>query len=118
MTGKRIALLAVALFAGARGGAGQEPPGPPPPSSRVEDRGTAVLELLPAIGRIGAQAGLIAGLSRNPYGTGGGVQAAGKGQQIILPSETVLSFTLRSPLTVTLTDKGPDSGRRKLEPPQ
>jgi hypothetical protein len=51
-------------------------------------------------------------------GVGGGVQAAGKGQQIVLPSETVLSFTLRSPLTVTLTDKGPDSGRRKLEPPQ
>ena len=51
-------------------------------------------------------------------GVGGGVQAAGKGQQIILPSETVLSFTLRSPLTVTLTDKGPDLGRRKLEAPQ
>jgi len=51
-------------------------------------------------------------------GVGGGVQAAGKGQQIILPSETVLSFTLRSPLTVTLTDKGPDSGRRKLDAPQ
>src|SRR6202521_2238392 len=51
-------------------------------------------------------------------GVAGGVQAAGKGQQIILPSETVLSFTLRSPLTVTLTDKGPASGRRKLEPPQ
>ena len=51
-------------------------------------------------------------------GVGGGVQAAGKGQQIILPFETVLSFTLRSPLTVTLTDKGPDSGRRKLDTPQ
>src|SRR2546422_560878 len=41
MTAKRIALLAVALLAGARGGAAQEPAGPPPPSSRVEDRGTA-----------------------------------------------------------------------------
>ncbi|HEX9345553.1 MAG TPA: BON domain-containing protein [Candidatus Acidoferrum sp.] len=51
-------------------------------------------------------------------GVGGGVQAAGKGQQIILPSETVLSFTLRSPLTVTLTDRGPDSGRHKLDAPQ
>ena len=51
-------------------------------------------------------------------GVGGGVQAAGKGPQIILPSETVLSFTLRSPLTVTLTDRGPDSGRRKLDTPQ
>jgi hypothetical protein len=50
-------------------------------------------------------------------GLGGGVQAAGKGQQILLPSETVLSFTLRSPLTVTLVDKGPDSGRQKLDAP-
>ena len=77
MTAKRIAHLAVVLLAGTRGGAAQEPAGPPPPSSRVEDRGTAVLELLPAIGRIGAQAGLIAGLSRNPYGAGSGLQAAG-----------------------------------------
>jgi len=51
-------------------------------------------------------------------GLGGGVQAAGKGQQIHLPSETVLNFTLRSPLTVTLVDKGPDSGRQKLDSPQ
>src|SRR5438093_12584941 len=77
MTAKRIAYLAVVLLAGTRGGAAQEPAGPPPPSSRVEDRGTAVLELLPAIGRIGPQAGLIAGLSRNPYGAGSGLQAAG-----------------------------------------
>jgi hypothetical protein len=51
-------------------------------------------------------------------GVGGGVQAAGKGQQIQLPSETVLSFTLRLPLTVTLADKGPDSGRPKLDTPR
>jgi hypothetical protein len=51
-------------------------------------------------------------------GLGGGVQAATKGQQIVLPSETVLSFTLTSPLTVTLADQGPDSGRRKLDAPQ
>jgi hypothetical protein len=43
----------------------------------VEDAGAQVLELLPGIGRIGAQAGVMAGLSRNPYGVGGGVQAAG-----------------------------------------
>ena len=51
-------------------------------------------------------------------GLGGGAQAASKSQQIRLPSETVLSFTLRSPLTVTLADKGPDSGRQKLDAPQ
>jgi len=51
-------------------------------------------------------------------GAGGGAQAASKSQQIHLPSETVLSFTLRSPLTVTLGSKGPDSGRQKLDSPQ
>ena len=51
-------------------------------------------------------------------GLGGGVQAATKGQQIVLPSETVLSFNLNAPLTVTLPEQGPDSGRRKLAPPQ
>jgi hypothetical protein len=51
-------------------------------------------------------------------GVGTGVQAAGKGQQIQLPSETVLNFTLRSPLTVTLAEQGPDSNRRKLDAPQ
>jgi hypothetical protein len=33
-------------------------------------------------------------------GVGGGVQAATKGQQIKLPSETVLNFTLQAPVTV------------------
>ena len=72
-----VALLAVALLVGSRAASAQEPAGPPPPSSKVEDRGTAVIELLPEIGRIGAQAGVMAGLSRNPYGVGRGVQAAG-----------------------------------------
>jgi BON domain len=51
-------------------------------------------------------------------GVGGGVQAATKGQQIKLPSETVLSFTLTQPLTVTLPDQGPNSRRQKLDAPQ
>ena len=50
-------------------------------------------------------------------GVGGGAQAASKSKPIQLPSETVLSFTLKSPLTVTLVDKGPDSGRQKLDAP-
>jgi BON domain len=48
-------------------------------------------------------------------GLGGGVQAATKGQQIKLPTETVLSFTLQGPLTVTPTTQSPNSGRPKLE---
>jgi hypothetical protein len=50
-------------------------------------------------------------------GIGGGVQAASKSQPIQLPAETVVHFTLKSPLTVTLSDKGPDADRQKLEPP-
>jgi hypothetical protein len=46
-------------------------------------------------------------------GVGGGAQAASKSQQIKLPSETVLNFTLQAPVTVI---KAPDadSGRPKL----
>src|ERR1041385_6431571 len=47
-------------------------------------------------------------------GIGGGVQAATKGQQIKLPSETVLNFTLQAPVSV-LPAKGPHEGRPKLE---
>jgi hypothetical protein len=90
-----------------------------------KNRSTNTAEKVGAGAVIGAIIGGIAGGGKGAGigaaaggGVGGGVQAAGKGQQIVLPSETVLSFTLRSPLTVTLTDKGPDSGRQKLEPPQ
>jgi len=44
---------------------------------------------------------------------GGGVQAATKAQQIKLPSETVLNFTLQAPITVVQA-KAPDSERTKL----
>ena len=46
-------------------------------------------------------------------GVGGGVQAATKGQQIKLPSETVLNFTLQAPLTVVQVSS-PDANRQKL----
>jgi hypothetical protein len=51
-------------------------------------------------------------------GIGGGVQAATKGQQINLPTETVLTFNLQSPVTVTPVTEGPHAGRQKLETPQ
>ncbi len=50
-------------------------------------------------------------------GLGGGVQAATKSQQIKLASETVLTFELQAPLTVTPTTQGKNAGRPKLEPP-
>jgi len=50
-------------------------------------------------------------------GVGGGVQAATKSQQIKLPSETVLTFTLQAPVTVVQAPK-PDANRQKLSDPQ
>jgi outer membrane biosynthesis protein TonB len=49
-------------------------------------------------------------------GLGGGVQAATKGQQIKLASETVLNFTLQAPVTVTLT-KNSNDNRPRLDSP-
>jgi len=46
-------------------------------------------------------------------GVGGGVQAATKGQQIKLPSETVLNFTLQAPITVVQAQSS-DANRPKL----
>jgi hypothetical protein len=46
-------------------------------------------------------------------GAGGGVQAASKKQQIKLPSETVLNFTLQQPVTVVKA-QNPDGNRPKL----
>jgi hypothetical protein len=46
-------------------------------------------------------------------GVGGGVQAATKGQQIKLPSETVLNFTLQAPITVVQASPA-DANRQKL----
>jgi BON domain len=60
----------------------------------------------------GAAVGAAAGA-----GVGGGVQAASKSQQLKLPSETVLNFTLQAPLTVVHV---PDSNanRQKLNSSQ
>ena len=74
---------------------------------------------------IGAIIGAIAGGGKGAAigaaaggGLGGGVQAATKSQQIRLPSETVLNFTLQGPLTVIATNRGPNSGRHRLDPNQ
>jgi len=50
-------------------------------------------------------------------GVGGGVQAASKSQQIKLPVETVLNFTLQAPVTVVQAPK-PDANRPKLSDSQ
>lgn len=50
-------------------------------------------------------------------GVGGGVQAASKSQQIKLPSETVLNFTLQAPITVVQAPSA-DANRQKLSTTQ
>lgn len=47
-------------------------------------------------------------------GAGTGVSAATKGQQIVLPSETVLNFQLQAPVSVIPTSEGPNAGRQTL----
>jgi hypothetical protein len=49
-------------------------------------------------------------------GVGAGTQAAGKGQKIKLPSETVLNFTLQAPVTV-IRSPGANADRQKLGDP-
>lgn len=61
----------------------------------------------------GAAIGAVAG-----GGLGAGAQAVTHSQQIKLPSETVLNFTLQAPLTVTPTTDGPEPGRPTLKAEQ
>jgi len=56
--------------------AAQEPSSPPPPAGGHGHEGTRYHELLPDIGRIGAQVGVGAGPSWNPYHVGAGGQVA------------------------------------------
>lgn len=84
-------------------------------------RGKNTAEKVGAGAAIGAIIGGIAGGGKGAAigaaaggGLGGGVQAATHGQQIKLPSETVLNFTLQGPLTVIPTTKGPNEGRPTL----
>jgi hypothetical protein len=84
-------------------------------------RGKNTAEKVGAGAGIGAIIGALAGGGKGAAigaaaggGLGGGVQAATKGQQIKLPSETVLNFTLQAPLTV-VPASGPNSGRQRLD---
>jgi hypothetical protein len=85
-------------------------------------RGKNTAEKVGAGAAIGGIIGALAGGGKGAAigaaaggGLGGGVQAATKGQQIKLASETVLNFTLQGPLTVTPTTQGPNAGRPTLE---
>jgi opacity protein-like surface antigen len=71
------AALACGALLCARAAGAQQPAGPPPPPGGRGHAGPEVHELLPDIGRIGAQVGALGGASWNPYGLGRGIQAAG-----------------------------------------
>jgi hypothetical protein len=93
-------------------------------SRKGSSRGKNTATKVGAGAGIGAIIGAIAGGGKGAAigaaaggGLGGGVQAATKGQQIKLASETVLNFTLQAPLTVVET-KGPNHGRRRLDASQ
>ncbi len=84
-------------------------------------RGKNTAEKVGAGAGIGAIIGALAGGGKGAAigaaaggGLGGGVQAATKGQQIKLPSETVLNFTLQTAVSVLPTSQGPNSGRQQL----
>jgi hypothetical protein len=83
-------------------------------------RGKNTAEKVGGGAAIGAIIGALAGGGKGAAigaaaggGVGGGVQAATKGQQIKLPSETVLTFTLQAPITV-IQAVGPNSNRPRL----
>ena len=83
-------------------------------------RGKNTAEKVGGGAAIGAIIGAIAGGGKGAAigaaaggGVGGGVQAATKSQQIKLPSETVLNFTLQAPVTV-MQAPGSNSNRQKL----
>jgi BON domain len=85
-------------------------------------RGRNTAEKVGAGAGIGAIIGALAGGGKGAAigaaaggGLGGGVQAATKGQQIKLPVETVLNFTLQAPVTVIQTSRGPNAGRPQLD---
>jgi len=93
-------------------------------SRQGNNRTTNTVEKVGAGSVIGAIIGGLAGGGKGAGigaaaggGIGGGVQAATKGQQIKLPTETVLTFELQSPLTVTPTTQGKNAGRPKLDAP-
>jgi hypothetical protein len=58
-------------------GEAQEPAGPPPPSSAKTSAGPEAYELLPELGKIGAQVGVLGAWTSNPYEVGAGYEVGG-----------------------------------------
>jgi hypothetical protein len=80
-------------------------------------RGTRTAETVGGGAVLGALIGAIAGRGKGAAigsvagaGAGAGVEARTHGQQVKIPSETVLNFTLKTPVTVTV-NPGPGAGQ-------
>jgi hypothetical protein len=85
-------------------------------------RGKATATKVGAGAGLGALIGALAGGGKGAAigaavgaGAGTGVSAATKGQQIVLPSETVLNFQLQNPLSVYATSQGPNGNRQQVQ---
>jgi opacity protein-like surface antigen len=102
MKTERAAVLAMPLSTTALA---QEPVGPPPPSGAQTGSGPDTYELLPDIGRIGAQVTIFAGGSWNPYEVGRGIDVGGA---IDLPLARTrsgkLSYSISLALSLAETD--------------
>jgi hypothetical protein len=123
--GLLLVVFSLAVAGVASTAAAQEPSLPPPPSGTRRSGGPEVLELLPGIGRIGAEVAVFAGPSWNPYETGRGVELGG---YVDLPLRRVaggklsyeiflgLSLATSDPFTLTLPARPPQqtSARTKL----
>ncbi len=83
----------------------QDAPGPPPPSSTRSSAGPEVHELLPDLGRIGSEVGILAGPSWNPYEVGGGYHVGGF---IDLPLLRVPGGTLSYEILIAFSDAKSD----------
>src|SRR5262245_16478447 len=73
----------------------------PPPSGTTVEPGSAARELLPDIGKIGAEVGLAFGASWNPYETGSGVVGGGF---VDLPLRRAPGGKLSYEILLTLSD--------------
>jgi BON domain len=81
--------------------------------ARGVSRGRRTAETVGGGAALGAIIGAIAGGRKGAgigagvgAGAGGGVQAASRGQQVKIPSETKIDFTLKAPFTVTIDRRG------------